>query len=131
MLLVFGGRPAKVWVRHEKSVRARPGMGLGAAGEPGAAVATRKGVADLLPSRGDRVAIDRQCAEFSLLAARGLRRSLGANSAGDPYGTRTRVFAVRGRRPGPLDEGAAGGRAGHMWARASLVKSVQLEPQEG
>ena len=30
-----------------------------------------------------------------------------ANQAlGDPYGTRTRVFAVRGRRPGPLDEGA-------------------------
>src|SRR5437868_8271817 len=28
--------------------------------------------------------------------------------AGDPYGTRTRVFAVRGRRPGPLDEGATG-----------------------
>ena len=27
---------------------------------------------------------------------------------GDPYGTRTRVFAVRGRRPGPLDEGANG-----------------------
>ena len=26
--------------------------------------------------------------------------------AGDPYGTRTRVFAVRGRRPRPLDEGA-------------------------
>ena len=26
---------------------------------------------------------------------------------GDPYGTRTRVFAVRGRRPRPLDEGAA------------------------
>src|SRR3546814_4039583 len=26
---------------------------------------------------------------------------------GDPYVTRTRVFAVRGRRPGPLDEGAA------------------------
>lgn len=26
--------------------------------------------------------------------------------SGDPYGTRTRVFAVRGRRPGPLDEGA-------------------------
>ena len=25
---------------------------------------------------------------------------------GDPYGTRTRVFAVRGRRPRPLDEGA-------------------------
>ena len=30
---------------------------------------------------------------------------------GDPYGTRTRVFAVKGRRPRPLDEGAvlAGG----------------------
>ena len=27
---------------------------------------------------------------------------------GDPYGTRTRVFAVRGRRPRPLDEGAGG-----------------------
>ena len=25
---------------------------------------------------------------------------------GDPYGTRTRVFAVKGRRPRPLDEGA-------------------------
>ncbi len=45
---------------------------------------------------------------------------------GDPYGTRTRVFAVRGRRPGPLDEGASASRAGHMWARPSLVKSVEL-----
>lgn len=25
---------------------------------------------------------------------------------GAPYETRTRVFAVRGRRPGPLDEGS-------------------------
>ena len=25
---------------------------------------------------------------------------------GDPYGTRTRVSAVKGRRPRPLDEGA-------------------------
>src|SRR5688500_19949304 len=49
---------------------------------------------------------------------------------GDPYGTRTRVFAVRGRRPGPLDEGAIGLRAGHMWARRRLVKSVQLEPHK-
>jgi hypothetical protein len=24
---------------------------------------------------------------------------------GDPYGTRTRVYAVKGRRPRPLDEG--------------------------
>ena len=30
----------------------------------------------------------------------------GERLAGDPYGTRTRVFAVRGRRPRPLDEGA-------------------------
>src|SRR5687767_4939752 len=34
-------------------------------------------------------------------------------ACGDPYGTRTRVFAVRGRRPRPLDEGAAFGAA-HM-----------------
>ena len=27
---------------------------------------------------------------------------------GSPYGTRTRVTAVRGRRPRPLDEGANG-----------------------
>lgn len=27
-------------------------------------------------------------------------------TVGDPYGTRTRVFAVKGRRPRPLDEGA-------------------------
>src|SRR5438445_7493184 len=43
---------------------------------------------------------------------------------GDPYGTRTRVFAVRGRRPGPLDEGAmllSGGR--HMWTDHRLVNS--------
>jgi hypothetical protein len=25
--------------------------------------------------------------------------------SGDPYGTRTRVYAVKGRRPRPLDEG--------------------------
>ena len=29
---------------------------------------------------------------------------------GDPYGTRTRVFAVKGRRPRPLDEGASSER---------------------
>ena len=28
------------------------------------------------------------------------------NINGDPYGTRTRVTGVRGRRPRPLDEGA-------------------------
>ena len=28
--------------------------------------------------------------------------------SGDPYGTRTRVFAVKGRCPRPLDEGVTG-----------------------
>ena len=28
------------------------------------------------------------------------------SKVGDPYGTRTRVYGVRGRRPRPLDEGA-------------------------
>ena len=36
---------------------------------------------------------------------------------GDPYGTRTRVFAVRGRRPRPLDEGAVKAEEGRIWAR--------------
>ena len=40
---------------------------------------------------------------YSPESCRNLRFSEGG---GDPYGTRTRVFAVRGRRPGPLDEGA-------------------------
>ena len=31
---------------------------------------------------------------------------------GDPYGNRTRVFAVKGRRPRPLDEGAVCQRQG-------------------
>ena len=35
---------------------------------------------------------------------------------GDPYGTRTRVSAVRGPRPRPLDEGATPeGIAHHRW----------------
>jgi hypothetical protein len=38
--------------------------------------------------------------EFDLMVERALA------TLGDPYGTRTRVFAVRGRRPRPLDEGA-------------------------
>ena len=33
-------------------------------------------------------------------------RSACSPLAGAPYGNRTRVFAVRGRRPGPLDEGS-------------------------
>src|SRR5438067_3509568 len=48
--------------------------------------------------------------------------------AGDPYGTRTRVFAVRGRRPGPLDEGAVCGR----WrAYVGFGGSCQSGPQAG
>ncbi len=42
---------------------------------------------------------------------RKLRRSLAEfrpfGIFGAPYGTRTRVTAVKGRRPGPLDEGRA------------------------
>ncbi len=41
---------------------------------------------------------------------------------GDPYGTRTRVFAVRGRRPGPLDEGAVARCARHIGGAACAVK---------
>ena len=33
-----------------------------------------------------------------------------ANAVGDPNGTRTRVFGVRGRRPRPLDDGAGQAR---------------------
>ena len=41
-------------------------------------------------------------------AHRGDHRAMaGRKRNGDPYGTRTRVFAVRGRRPRPLDEGAS------------------------
>jgi hypothetical protein len=37
---------------------------------------------------------------------------------GDPYGTRTRVFAVRGRRPRPLDEGASADAKARIYGRA-------------
>src|SRR5215213_428329 len=70
----------------------------------------------------ERVAGRRQSAE--------ILRPRSQSFCGDPYGTRTRVFAVRGRRPRPLDEGALASRAGHMWARHCLVKSVELEAQE-
>src|SRR4028118_2137578 len=54
-------------------------------------------------------------------------RTLGTRPRdGDPYGTRTRVFAVRGRRPRPLDEGATARRSGrgapHMGARGLLSR---------
>ena len=37
-------------------------------------------------------------------------RSTPTVSIGAPYENRTRVSALRGRRPGPLDEGSAGSR---------------------
>ena len=48
---------------------------------------------------------------------------------GDPYGTRTRVFAVRGRRPRPLDEGAGAESEGAICERMGL-SSIQLQPDE-
>src|SRR3954447_24518513 len=40
------------------------------------------------------------------LQSQARERHIAIGATGDPYGTRTRVFAVRGRRPRPLDEGA-------------------------
>lgn len=50
--------------------------------------------------------------------------------AGDPYGTRTRVFAVRGRRPRPLDEGAVKRRPA-LYGRAgpSSTQKMRLRPR--
>ena len=36
---------------------------------------------------------------------------MALKSFGDPYGTRTRVYGVRGRCPRPLDEGVAKDRS--------------------
>ena len=50
-------------------------------------------------------------------------------ASGDPYGTRTRVFAVRGRRPRPLDEGRNGNLAldeGSIDVRAHPVKPMVI-----
>src|SRR5688572_7665724 len=52
--------------------------------------------------------------------------------AGDPYGTRTRVFAVRGRRPRPLDEGAAkAGGSAHMGRAAALSSDAEGKGRPG
>ncbi len=49
---------------------------------------------------------------------------------GDPYGTRTRVFAVKGRRPRPLDEGASSERPPVIglgpWRQPLNEKSVSI-----
>ena len=70
-------------------------------------------LADLLPKLG-------QCR--SGLSAKSL------NDFGDPNGTRTRVFAVKGRRPGPLDDGAAV-KARALGEPSGGVKQV-LHPQD-
>ena len=47
---------------------------------------------------------------------------------GDPYGNRTRVSGVRGRRPGPLDEGAARkGRIMDEGERKSSASKAQAD----
>ena len=64
-----------------------------------------------------------------------LRESRGTETpkkAGDPYGTRTRVFAVRGRRPRPLDEGAACAAAtAHMGRGAPLSSRAAGRAKRG
>ena len=52
------------------------------------------------------------------------RKSAKADLNGDPYGTRTRVFAVRGRRPRPLDEGAVQNGAAPLSGACSNVKRL-------
>ncbi len=48
---------------------------------------------------------------------------------GAPWGTRTPVFAVRGRRPGPLDEGSLGARDSLERAAAQAVPRTQISLQ--
>lgn len=43
---------------------------------------------------------------------------------GVPYGTRTRVSAVKGQRPRPLDEGDAVGDVGSHLARVNQARNV-------
>src|SRR3954451_6941333 len=57
-----------------------------------------------------------------------LSQSINRSSrlAGAPYRTRTGVFAVRGRRPGPLDEGSVGvgiALIGHARKLAGALKN--------
>src|SRR3546814_7879069 len=51
-------------------------------------------------------------------------------NAGDPNGTRTRVFAVKGRRPRPLDDGAARVRRGPLSRWGGLRSSALLDVWE-
>ena len=47
---------------------------------------------------------------------------------GDPYGTRTRVYAVKGRRPRPLDEGVTGQEVYWSNAGGSRYESKNCHP---
>ena len=47
---------------------------------------------------------------------------------GDPYGTRTRVYAVKGRRPRPLDEGVTGHEVYWSNAGRSRYESKNCRP---
>lgn len=47
---------------------------------------------------------------------------------GDPYGTRTRVYAVKGRRPRPLDEGVTGQEVYWSNAGGSRYESKNCRP---
>src|SRR3546814_7290097 len=51
-------------------------------------------------------------------------------NAGDPNGTRTRVFAVKGRRPRPLDDGAARVRRGPLSRWGGTRSSALLDVWE-
>jgi hypothetical protein len=91
---------------------------------PSASRATRR----LLAPRaiGLAISLDEVCARVQSAGrcqgARGCERRVDVSSrgnrldllAGAPYGNRTRVSAVKGRRPGPLDEGR-GPRAKALW----------------
>src|SRR5687767_12334400 len=90
-------------------IEAEGGRGGGARANPAAQ--------PLVGTRGARPdsGFSRRLPGWIKVASRELR-------AGDPYGTRTRVFAVRGRRPRPLDEGAMRLRSGHIGGGARAVK---------
>src|SRR6202795_1718866 len=47
---------------------------------------------------------------------------------GAPYGTRTRVTAVKGRCPGPLDEGRIGGRGGGATYTFVAARNQAFDP---
>ena len=60
-----------------------------------------------------RSRLQRELSAFAAQKTAGLIRAsvvTKSSADGDPNGTRTRVFGVRGRRPKPLDDGAGQAR---------------------